>query len=49
MIPTRMRHRTNKLAEEFEHMIEGKDYYIGAKIYLPRGNQMATGHVVARR
>ena len=29
-------------------MPEVKDYYIGGKRLLPRGNQMARGHVVAR-
>ena len=37
-----------QLAEELEPMPEVGDLYIGAEILLPRGDQMARGHVVAR-
>ena len=37
-----------QLAEELESMPEVGDYDIGAEILLPRGDQMARGHVVAR-
>ena len=37
-----------QLAEELEPMPEVGDHYIGAEILLPRGDQMARGHVVAR-
>ena len=35
--------------EELELMPEVSDYYIGAEILLPRGDQMARGHVVTRK
>ena len=50
MIVMRMRHRTQsfpQLAEELEPMPEVSDHYIGVEILLPRGDQMARGHVVA--
>ena len=37
-----------QLAEELQPMPEVGDLYIGAEILLPRGDQMARGHVVAR-
>ena len=37
-----------QLAEELEPMPEVSDHYIGAEILLPRGDQMARGHVMAR-
>ena len=37
-----------QLAEELESMPEVGDLYIGAEILLPRRNQMARGHAVAR-
>ena len=37
-----------QLAEELESMPEVGDHYMGAEILLPRGDQMARGHVVAR-
>ena len=37
-----------QLAEKPELMPEVGDYDIGAEILLPRGDQMARGHVVAR-
>ena len=37
-----------QLAEELEPTPEAGDLYIGAEILLPRGDQMARGHVVAR-
>ena len=37
-----------QLAEELESKPVVRDYYIGAEILLPRENQMARGHVVAR-
>ena len=37
-----------QLAEELEPTPEVGDLYIGAEILLPRGDQMARGHVVAR-
>ena len=37
-----------QLAEELEPMPEVGDYYIGAEILLPRGDQKARGNVVAR-
>ena len=36
-----------ELAEELQPMSEVGDHYIGAEILLPRGDQMARGHVVA--
>ena len=37
-----------QLAEDLEPMPEARDYYRGAEILLPRGDQMARGNVVAR-
>ena len=37
-----------QLAEELEPMPEAGDYYIGAELLLPGGDQMARDHVVAR-
>ena len=37
-----------QLVEELELMPEVGDLYIGADILLPRGDQMARGHIVAR-
>ena len=37
-----------QLAEELEPMPKVGDHYIGAEILLPRGDQMARGHVMAR-
>ena len=37
-----------QLAEELEPMPKVGDHYIGAEILLPRGDQMARGHAVAR-
>ena len=37
-----------QLAEELEPIPEVGDHCIGAEILLPRGDQMAKGHVVAR-
>ena len=37
-----------KLVEELEAMPEVVNHYIGAEILLPRGDQMARGHVVAQ-
>ena len=37
-----------QLAEELEPMPEVGDYYTGIEILLPRGDEMARGHVVAR-
>ena len=38
----------HQLIEKLEPMPEVGDYYIGAEILLPRGNQIAQGQVVAR-
>ena len=38
----------SQLVEELEPMQEVGDHYIGAEILLPRRDQMAKGHVVAR-
>ena len=38
----------SQLAEELEPTPEVGNQYIGAEILLPRGDQMARGHVVAR-
>ena len=37
-----------QLAEELESMPEVGDHYVGAEILLPRGDQMARGHIVAK-
>ena len=37
-----------QFAEELEPISEVGDHYIGAEILLPRRDQMARGHVVAR-
>ena len=36
------------LAEELEPISEVGDHYIGTEIFLPRGDQMARGHVVSK-
>ena len=35
-----------QLAEDLEPMPEVGNHYIGAEILIPRGNQMARGHVM---
>ena len=37
-----------QLVEELEPMSEAGDQYIGAEIMLPRGDEMARGHVVVQ-
>ena len=38
----------SKLADELKPMPEAGDYYIRADILLPRGDEMARGHVVVQ-
>ena len=45
---TQNKHSFPQLAEELEPMPEVGELYIGAEVLLPRGDQMARGHVVAR-
>ena len=37
-----------QLAEELKPMPEGANYYIRAELLLPKGEKMATGHVVSQ-